>query len=311
VAPSNIDTLFLYSWALAYLAGNQNVVRLSREQPFLVGELLKAIGEVALRFPDLATANRFVTYEHDAALSGGFSDWCGHRIVWGGNETVQALRGVPLNPHASERSFASKYSYAMIKAASYLALGQTEQEKLASAFYNDFFWFNQAACSSPQVLFWCGSASEVASATPVFLEKLQVEAARRNHSTSIPHASKRANAAFDLAARAEVRIDFSHPSLVVATLEQNHLLDKATCGGGFLRMIRLDSLEELTCHLDDGDQTLTHFGFEPGELTHLAYQGGSLGLDRIVPIGEALAFEPIWDGYDLIEDCLRRVTLRT
>ena len=31
LAPSNVDTLFIYSWALAYLCGNASVVRLSQE----------------------------------------------------------------------------------------------------------------------------------------------------------------------------------------------------------------------------------------------------------------------------------------
>ena len=76
-------------------------------------------------------------------------------------------------------------------------------------------------------------------------------------------------------------------------------------------MIRVDSLKEIAQNVDDGDQTLTHFGFEITELIELAHLVGPKGLDRIVPIGEALAFESIWDGFDLIEDCLRRVTVRT
>ena len=33
-------------------------------------------------------------------------------------------------------------------------------------------------------------------------------------------------------------------------------------------------------------------------------------LDRVVPIGEALAFDVVWDGFHLIDDVLRRVRVR-
>lgn len=59
------------------------------------------------------------------------------------------------------------------------------------------------------------------------------------------------------------------------------------------------------------DQTITHFGFSPAELRALAQRAGARGVDRLVPVGEALAFDATWDGYDLIGDFLRRVTVRT
>jgi len=58
------------------------------------------------------------------------------------------------------------------------------------------------------------------------------------------------------------------------------------------------------------DQTVTHFGFSRAELRELAQKAGARGVDRLVPIGEALAFDTTWDGYDLIGDFLRHVTVR-
>ena len=39
-------------------------------------------------------------------------------------------------------------------------------------------------------------------------------------------------------------------------------------------------------------------------------EAGARGLDRVVPIGEALAFDTVWDGFDLVDDMLRRVRVR-
>src|SRR5215472_4214368 len=40
VAPGNVDTMFVYSWALSYLCGNRNIVRLSGEQSQVLERLL-------------------------------------------------------------------------------------------------------------------------------------------------------------------------------------------------------------------------------------------------------------------------------
>jgi len=310
VAPSNVDTLFLYSWALAYLCGNANIVRLSKQQPAQVQALLEAFSRTAESAPCLLTQNRFVTYEHDEEISGVFSAWCDHRIVWGGNATVEALRKVPLNPHASERSFASKFSYSMVKAAAVLALAPPDLHQLASACFNDLFWFDQAACSSPQVMFWVGSTADTEAASRLLLDALQSVADRRGYVADLALASTRLSAAFDLCLRSEATVDLSRSALVTVQLLGNESLSKEICGGGYLRMIHLETSLGILSLLDRGDQTITHFGFERSELLQLAPGFGSRGVDRLIPLGEALAFDPIWDGFDLVEDCMRRISIR-
>src|SRR4051812_22997102 len=103
MAPSNVDTLFLYSWALAYLCGNASIVRLSQEQGIIVTALLRVIDAVAAVDVELRESNRFVTYGHDDSITSALSEWCAHRIIWGGDEAVAAIRPLPLRPHASER----------------------------------------------------------------------------------------------------------------------------------------------------------------------------------------------------------------
>jgi hypothetical protein len=87
-------------------------------------------------------------------------------------------------------------------------------------------------------------------------------------------------------------------------------ISKEICGGGYLRVLRVDSPSEIVSLLEDGDQTITHFGFTESEIGALAPIFGARGVDRIVPVGEALAFDPVWDGFDLQEDCMRRVAIR-
>jgi hypothetical protein len=68
---------------------------------------------------------------------------------------------------------------------------------------------------------------------------------------------------------------------------------------------------DLAEHVTVRDQTLVHAGFENDELRALAENVNGRGLDRLVPIGQALAFDRVWDGIDLFEAFTRRVTVRS
>jgi hypothetical protein len=310
LAPSNVDTLFVYSWALAFLCGNASVVRLSQESGVVVEAILRVISSVAAEDRELAAANRFVTYGHDDAITAALSAWCAHRVIWGGDEAVAAIRPVPLPPHASERVFGSKYSFAVISADRFQSASDAERAGLASGFFNDLFWFDQMACSSPHVVFWVGSPEAAGSAAHEFERALQGEVVRRHFTPPVSSAVHRRTYAFGLAASADVRVTLEHPGFVGVHVLDRSALDKDMCGGGLFRHVRVAAPSDVLAFVDEGDQTLTHWGLEGSALRKLAAGAGARGLDRVVPIGEALAFDVVWDGFHLIDDMLRRVRVR-
>ncbi len=310
MAPSNVDTLFLYSWALAYLCGNASVVRLSQEQGVIVTALLRVIDSVAADDGELRASNRFVTYGHDDAVTSALSDWCAHRIIWGGDEAVAAIRPLPLPSHASERVFGSKYSFAVIDAARFGEAPQPERARVASGFFNDLFWFDQMACSSPHVVFWVGAPEAAQLAAGDFEHALQAEVERRHFKPMVSSAVHRRTYAFGMAASSDVRVVLEHPGFVSVHLRDQTTLDKDVCGGGLLRHVPVSRLSDVLAFIDEGDQTLTHWGLDGPALRAFAAEAGARGLDRLVPIGEALAFDVVWDGFHLIDDMLRRVRVR-
>jgi hypothetical protein len=310
LAPANVDTLFVYSWALAYLCGNASVVRLSQDRGTVVEALLRVIAAVAAEVPELGSANRFVTYGHDDAITTALSAWCAHRVIWGGDDTVAAIRRLPLPSHASERAFGSKYSFAVVGAERFRGASEAERARMASGFFNDLFWFDQMACSSPHVVFWLGAPAVAAEAAEVFEAALQAEVDRRGFAPPVSSAVHRRTYAFGLAASADVRVALGHPGFVGVHVRQRDALDKAICGGGLVRHVPVASLADIVAFVDEGDQTLTHWGIDAEALREFAARAGARGLDRIVPVGEALAFDAVWDGFHLVDDMMRRVRVR-
>lgn len=310
ITPANVDTLFVYSWALSYLCGNANLIRLSTKPSKIVDLLLSEIRQQMESDAALKNSNLFLSYEHNHEISEHFSSWCDHRIVWGGDETAKALRSIPMNPHASERVFASKFSYAAISTKSWLSANKAQKNKLVANFFNDAFWFGQMACSSPHIIFWVGDSSDWKSAVKEFEESLENEVQKRHHHSDASAAMKRLSFSFKLAAEANAQVRLHDGAFISAEHKNRELINKETCGGGLIRHVRVDDTQQIADFAGPQDQTVTHFGFSSDELHRLARELGAHGVDRVVPIGEALAFEVNWDGFNLTADFLRRVVVR-
>ena len=57
-------------------------------------------------------------------------------------------------------------------------------------------------------------------------------------------------------------------------------------------------------------QTLTYFGFNKSDLLNFVFKNRLLGIDRIVPVGEALDIGVIWDGYDIVRSLSRIIDVK-
>jgi len=104
VPPANVDTIFVYSWALSALAGNPNVVRISSRSAGAASTVLEALNEaLAEADPIIARTQRMVTYGRDDAVTAALSAACELRVIWGGDGSVDALRKFPQIGRASCR----------------------------------------------------------------------------------------------------------------------------------------------------------------------------------------------------------------
>ncbi|RKF49719.1 acyl-CoA reductase [Paraburkholderia fungorum] len=312
VAPGNADTVFVYSWALAALAGNRNVVRLSERGGEVTQAVLFALVEsLDQADPVIAATQRIVSYSHhDEAATAAFSAACDLRVLWGGDQAIREIRRAPLRPSARELTFPNRSSFATISASAFLAAGPLERRRAVEAFHSDAYLFGQAACASPGAIFWIGAASAVEDAQAVFTTLLRQIVDARGPRIDAAMAIQKHAATYGLAAEGVAdAVRFIGNEISTVQLTTPVRLPRRWLGTGTFAQLRVDSLDELTPLLLRQDQTLTYFGFSADDMLSFAQRLGGRGLDRIVPMGRALEFSTIWDGYDLLREFTRLVTI--
>ena len=311
VPPANVDTIFMYSWLLASLAGNQSVVRLSRERGPAVEVICEILDEVLAlpEFGRLVPGVAVVVYGHEEDITTAISAHADMRVIWGGDATVRQIRQIPLPPRAVELTFADRYSFAAIDARAYLEADERRRTHLAEDFVTDAFPYDQSACSSPQLVAWCGSEADTDAASDAFYAQVADAACRRGYIVDAATATMQTLAAASLAAdRAVRRCRRFGRELLVVDIEGPADVTRDHVGGGYLLSLRLGALCELAPFLTRADQTITQFGFGEAELRDFVARSASGGgVDRIVAIGQALTFDRFWDGYDLLEAFTRAV----
>jgi hypothetical protein len=311
IPPSNVDMMFAYSWAAGLLAGNRQLVRLSRRRGELADRLLAVIGQ-ALAGSVIAQGTAFIDYDRDDAVTAAISARCDLRVIWGGDAAVAAIRAIPLAPHAKETVFADRLSLSILSAAAVLDLDDKALADVAGRLFNDVLTFDQMACSSPRRLIWLGPADAADAAEMRLTAAMAAEIRRRDYRIATATALEKYAAACRAAIRGPVRaIERTRTDWVLVDLGDGPAVppDDSHPGAGLLYRCRVDAVAEIAPMIDRSVQTLTHFGIDRATLEALARTLAGKGIDRMVPLGQALAFDLVWDGYDLIDEFTRRVAI--
>lgn len=314
VAPSNVDTIFIYSLVISLLMGNKNLVRLSSKSSAQQQLILQVLNQVLLALPDNPVSRSLlvVTYPHDDGISRRLSACCDARMLWGGDQTVGYFSGLPIAPTAVDIKFANKYSLALLSAEAVLNADGPEFSQLVRAFINDTYLFGQQACSSPRAVCWLGDDNIVNLASAKFWPAVSSAVSQ------YPHGLIAADFMQKLVFVAEHAIGYQSEmspvdadlTLTVLNTALTGLIDtRDHCGRGTFLQSAVMQLNELNQVLHRGVQTLTYFGVSASSLQQWL-QAGVPGLDRLVPVGQGLDFDYIWDGVDLFSSLSRLVTIR-
>ena len=311
VSPSNVDTIFIYSFFISLLSGNYNLIRVSRKSSDQIKILLEIFEKLSEK-DDFQCAKRFVicTYDHDTEITSFFSKNSDIRILWGGDESVQEISSYQLKPTASEVKFPDRTSFSIINLSKIKDLKNTDLEKLAIAFYKDIELFGQQACSSPKAVFFIGKESEryLAKSFTDTVNNLQITKIQDSQnmnryvsatSMSIQKIIDKKKSAFNSGGITFLEGKLSGDK----SFRDNHF------GEGMVIEYYLEDLNEIGEFIKSKDQTISVFGFSNEEIFQFIDTINNRGVDRIVPIGASLEFDHVWDGQDLFNSMSRIITI--
>lgn len=306
IAPSNVPVNFAYSLASGLLTGNANVVRVPSKDFAQVEIIIEAVNRVLDRHENMKPYVLCVRYSKDKDINDWFSTIADMRVVWGGDQTIAELRKSPLPPRTGEITFADRYSLAVIDSNSYLNI--ENKEKIAEDFYNDTFFSDQNACTSPRVVIWTGNKIEKAKA--VFW-KAEHELVKQKYTfQSIQGVNKLTQGYLIAAAEPGVKIEKHEDNLIVRVNVPEvteYLMDYRDNSGYFYEYDCEDILSLAPLVNDKRCQTIAYIGNK--EILLSLINMGVKGIDRIVPIGKTMDFDLIWDGYNLPSLLTRTVVM--
>lgn len=304
IAPSNVPVNFAVSMTSSLLAGNGCIIRVSDKEFEQVDIICNAIN-VLLNDHHSALKPYFciIRYAHNDEITAQISAICDLRIIWGGDRTIERIRSARLAPRAVEMTFADRYSIAVIDADEYLKQDAVE---VAKGFYTDTYYTDQNACSSPRLVVWMGKEKE--KARERFWDSL-LQLVKADYPMQPIQAVDKYSMLCALGMSKENIKLVSDDNYIVRVLVDRltgDLMDYRSVGGYFFEY-EADSLEEIVPVLTKQCQTVAVLGVEKREIKNLIFQHGVRGVDRIVPIGQTMGLEFIWDGYKMIEAMTRYV----
>lgn len=302
VAPSNVPVNFAVSMNSALLAGNASIIRVSNKRFEQVNIICDAINN--LLNSDYSHMRRYfclIRYDHNEIITQELSSMCDVRIIWGGNNTINTIRKAMLPPRTIELAFADRHSLAVIDSDKYL---EQDPDEVAKGFYTDTYYTDQNACSSPRLVVWLGNSKE--KARTLFWKKLNALVIGKYEMKPIQAVDKYTSMCMLAMGKEGVRLvsDNNYIVRVETNTLYPELMDYKN-GGGYFFEYEAESLDEIVPVLNKKCQTISVLGVDKKALMDIVFKYGVRGVDRIVPLGQTMGLEFIWDGYKMIETMSR------
>jgi len=312
IAPSNVDTIFLYSSLIALICGNICLIKLSSQRTEQIDFIIDKLNSVLSQHSNFLKRLFVFNYGHNDEITRRISSHIDLRVIWGGDNSVKEIRSIPLNPMARELTFPNRFSFTVMKSKEVIS-NQYELNSIVDSFLKDTIYFDQQACSSPRSLIWLGSQNDNQKAQDIFWKRYLERLPSKDYQNTPGMIMDRFVAsnflsAINLSKRVNSAIDY--PTRLKVHDLNSQILREIHPGNGLFYETEVQNIDQIAKQVKNTDQTLTYFGLDNSEISDLLSLISNRGLDRILPIGEALDFSVIWDGYDLIEAFTRKVVIR-
>ena len=305
--PSNVPVNCAFSFATGLLAGNPNIVRLPAKPYAQVDLICAAVKEVLDEQPEMKPYVVFVKFPPVQEIADYFSSLCATRIVWGGDMTIAEMRKSPLPPRAKEITFADRHSILVLNADAVMEAPNIN--KLAQDFYNDTFFSDQNACTSPRIVVWIGE--QKTAAKEKFWGAVHVLTAEKYTLAPVQAVGKLA-ALYRAAAARKVQFEPCADNFIyrVKVESLDNKLPDLKYNSGFFFEYDAENLAEIAPVCTNKCQTMTYYGVDKDDIANFIRSTAPKGIDRAVPMGKSMDFTLIWDGYDLIRELSRTILIK-
>ena len=300
ITPSNVPVNFAFSLAFGLLSGNYNIVRIPsnnfEQSKYLIRSIKKLLDKK--KYKNLRPFIKFIQYKRDDNLSKKLSSKVEGRVIWGGDQTIEKFKSFKTQPKCIDISFPDRNSCSIINLKKVMKLKSGKMNDFIKKFYLDTYTMDQNACSSPKLVFLITernlSKKFWSKFQNLILERYKFDLSVSNEkllnlTKNLETLSKKNKLSYD---------QFS--LLKIEIIKNNKLENFNNLNSGFFFERKIKSIEEIAKYIDEKTQTVTYFGVSKKEILKLIQKYGILGVDRIIPVGQAFEIGPIWDGHDII-----------
>lgn len=305
IPPSNTPIALAYSFVFGLLSGNSNIVRISDVKLKNIELFLNLIKNLLKKkkFKEISKNNAFIFYNKETTVSNYLSKLVDGRIIWGGEKTVKVFKQMETKNSCRDIFFDDKYSISIIDYKKFELMSEKEKDKLIKNFYNDTFIMDQNACSSPHSIFWINRSK---SKKNIFWKKLNELAKIKYQFSKEMQNLKyyRINKIAFNSKNLQESLNLERISVFKLKSLNTDLTNLRGFGGVFFEndIKKIDDLQNV---INGKYQTITYFGVSKSKLTTFANKLETDGISRIVPIGQAIDMDIIWDGKNLVNELTR------
>jgi len=307
----NVPTLGLFSLLQSLFVGNANILRVPPNSHNTLIRLLKVFANTksksGLSGLELLKSVGIVYYERsDNNANIELSEIADVRIVWGGEEAVNAITGLPKRTHCEDIIFGPKYSFSVFDIE---AIQSNNFSRQIRFLINDILLFDQAACTSPHTVFFEKTDKSITEIAQIMAEEFQ-KAAKRFPKTEIDQyiTTKIINIRADYALKPSKSVvcpwENDWTILINDELALEEPIESRTI---FIKQI--DSIMQVIPLITKKIQTIGCAIDDKSKLLEFADQVTLRGVSRCVNLGQMHLFDSPWDGMLFLSRLANWVTL--
>lgn len=310
----NVPTLALFSLFQSIICKNLNILKISEECKGDMIRVVRKLEKIELEFEgkvytgkDILNTFAFVLFPYqDKELSSDMSRIADCKVIFGGREAVKEIKKLPEKEHCETIIFGPKYSFTIVDAKS------SEDREIFKKLVQDIAVFNQAACSSPHVIFYESSdkdngIEDFASRLKGAFEEFSRKKAKNNLDPSI--------LTNIMNKRGEYYLDPEKSILCSKELDWSILIDKniqleEPVGSRTIFLKEIKDVMEVISLVTKKVQTVG-VALSTEKLIKLANELSFSGVSRVVPVGNMNDYGVPWDGLLFMNRLVRLCSLKS